>query len=682
MPEQSIDFKMSDDQQKAFDKVKAFLNSDVPVFILKGYAGTGKTTMVKQIADYIVNDLKRTPMLMAPTGRAARVLAKKTRKDAYTIHKSIYDRDHHEIKKVEDVADSEFKIIFNIAFAIEKAISIVDESSMISSKKSEHEILQFGTGILIDDLLTFIRPSFGGKIIFVGDPAQLPPVGDNHSCALDEEYFKAKGLKAMTAELTQVLRQGEGSVILKNAMQVRDLLQSPQRNRLVFEQKAGEVEAIQPRDIVDRYMATGSDAASGDNVVIAYSNRIVADYNKEIRLRKYGTNLPIQVGESLMVVANNYIVGLLNGDFTRVISLGKVSSLSAPVWIQSGRQRKQEIIKIDFQDAEVINDEGKTVSCKLVLNLLDNERRSLTVDEWRALYINFCMRYPKLKQGTNEFANTLKADPYYTALQVKYGYAVTGHKCQGGEWKTAFVDYDGRTGLNDDSLRWNYTATTRAQRMLYVANLPNITPFDRFRVDAITPIKKIQPEFRKLAPVGEDKFHAASSPEFLRAKCLCITHNMENTWYKVKRVESMPYRERYTIETPDGLECYDLMYKGSGVFMSAKAQMPSKHTPVIEMLLDNESDMAAPCDYEPTDDIHRQVYTYVKSKCDELNITVTNVVEHNDQYYTMFYFSTSGTVSCLQVFIDKKGFVSYAKPSSFIGTEDTELDNLVKALRK
>lgn len=197
--------ELTTQQHKVFEQIKAFLNSDASVFILRGYAGTGKTTMVKVIADYIKQS--RQLVMMAPTGRAARVLAMKTGHEAVTIHKAIYARAHVEHKKVKDVADSEFKFVFPINQSENggNIVAIVDEASMLCSRKIEHELFMFGTDNLMEDLLTFVRPNFGGKVIFVGDPAQLPPVGESVSNALRAEYFQGHGLKVVEAELTAIL---------------------------------------------------------------------------------------------------------------------------------------------------------------------------------------------------------------------------------------------------------------------------------------------------------------------------------------------------------------------------------------------------------------------------------------------------------------------------------------------
>lgn len=292
--------KLTNQQQLVLSKISEFMESDVPVFILRGYAGTGKTTMVKQIADYVSS--KGRVMLMAPTGRAARVLAVKTGYGATTIHKAIYGKASLAIKKVDDVAESEFKLCFPINKVEGKVVAIVDEASMLCSRTMVQELFRFGTDNLMDDLLTFVRPAFGGKIIFVGDPAQLPPVGELESLALDETFFGKKGLKVMTGTLTEVIRQTGDSTILKNAMKIRQLLEMEKRNQLVFEEKEREVESLLAETLLDKYMEERRNG-NKDSVVICFSNQSAFQYNKEIREELHGTDASeLKEGDMLMVL--------------------------------------------------------------------------------------------------------------------------------------------------------------------------------------------------------------------------------------------------------------------------------------------------------------------------------------------------------------------------------------------
>lgn len=680
--------ELTTQQNKAFEQVKAFIKSDASVFILRGYAGTGKTTMVKVIADFIAQN--HEVALMAPTGRAARVLSAKTGYEAVTIHKAIYAKACLVSKNVKDIADSEFKFVFPIRGSEHagNVVAIVDESSMVCSRKIEHELFVYGTDNLLQDLLTYIRPNFGGKVIFVGDPAQLPPVGEPVSNALRAEYFKEKGLKVVEAELTEVLRQKGDSIILKNAMMIRDLLNSKKRNQLIFEEKKGDVEVIPSEHLLDSYIDYRKKSGKHDSVIICYSNKSANKYNKDIRVALYGDDIPICEKDILMITQNNYMINRMNGEFIPILSVGARTQQSAPVFSQVGGIKKRIVVTLNFVQVTVpvlVKDsEGHEqefpMQCMLLEDLLTSDKPSLTIDENRALYINFCMRHPQLKQGTEAFAEALLKDTYYNAIRAKYGYSVTGHKCQGGEWGKVFVDYSGRTGLNDDSLRWAYTATTRAQKTLYVSNLPHITPFSKFRIDPIQRCKNINPECRVLDEVERTPFHDEAIENAIRAKYYCIVKNMEFTPYRVVGVQSRPYLEIYTIQTPDGVDRFDLHYKAGGIFLPAKAVSPNQHTSLIYLMLNNERGMSYKFDYIPSDESYRKLFDMIRSACDTIDVQITNVVEHKEDYSVIYYMRTSETFSYIKVYVNSNGFVTYAKPMSMKGAGDGELSAIIEII--
>ena len=670
--------QLTQQQNNVFNKIKAFLDSDASVFILRGYAGTGKTTMVRTVADYIAQ--YQDVRLMAPTGRAARVLSKKSGHVAVTIHKAIYNRAHVVSKDVSDVAASEYKLVFPICTEDHRIVTIVDEASMVCSRKMESELLVFGTDNLLEDLLTFVRPSFGGKIIFVGDPAQLPPVGESVSNALRKEFFEERGLKVYEEELTEVLRQKGESLILKNAMMIRDLLQSEQRNRLVFAEKENDVESVRPDNFLKKYLEYRKQSPVHDSVIICFSNKSAARYNKEIRLSLYGGDVPIREGDVLLITQNNYRLGRMNGEFVPVLSVGARIQQSAPVYIQEGGEKKRVTIELNFVQVTVTDGMGNPMQCMLLEDLLASDNATITIDESRALYINFCMRNHMLKPGTEAFTEALLSDSFYNAIRAKYGYAVTGHKCQGGEWGKVFVDYTGRTGLSDDCLRWAYTATTRAQKTLYVTNLPHITPFDKFRIEPIQKCRNMEAEFRIIGDVEPTPFHAETAENFLKAKYHCIKYNMEGTPYRILSVISLPYREIYQIQTPNGIDSFDIYYKGSGVFTSVNPVSQNEHTQPILMLLNNERAIPFIFDYTPSDEMHEKLYNLIRSACDGLCIQITNIVEKKTNYYVTFYMRTSDTFSYIRVYIDNNGFVTYAKPMSMLGSADSELAALINEI--
>jgi len=670
--------KLTHQQNRVFERIKTFLDSDASVFILRGYAGTGKTTMVKVVADYISQH--HEVRLMAPTGRAARVLSQKTGHVAVTIHKAIYGKAYVVSNDTDDVAASEYKLVFPICNEDHKIVAVVDEASMVSSRKMESELFVFGTDNLLEDLLTYVRPSFWGKIIFVGDPAQLPPVGESVSNALRKEFFEERGLKVYEEELTEVLRQTGGSVILKNAMMIRDLLQSEQRNCFVFEEKENDVETVRPEDFLKRYLEYRRQSPVHDSVIICFSNKSAASYNKEIRSNLYGGDVPIREGDILLITQNNYKLGRMNGEFVPVLSVGTRIQQSAPVYTQEGGERKRVVIELNFVQVTVTDGMGNPTQCMLLEDLLTSDNASISIDESRALYINFCMRNHLLKPGTEAFTEALLSDPFYNAIRAKYGYAVTGHKCQGGEWGKVFVDYTGRTGLSDDCLRWAYTATTRAQKTLYVANLPHITPFSRFCIDSIQKCKNMEAEFRIIGDVEPTPFHAETVENFLKAKYHCIKYNMEGTPYRILSVTSLPYREIYQIQTPNGIDCFDIYYKGNGVFTSANPESRNEHTQPILMLFNNERAIPFIFDYTPSDEMHEKLYNLIRSACDGLCIQITNVVEKKTNYYVTYYMRTSDTFSYIRIYIDNNGFVTFAKPMSMLGSDDSELAALINEI--
>ena len=667
-------------QNKVFEQIKAFLNSDASVFILRGYAGTGKTTMVKVIADYI--EQTRQLAMMAPTGRAARVPAMKTGHPATTIHKAIYSQAHVEPKKVKNIAESEFKFVFSINNSENggNIVAIVDEASMVCSRKIEHELFMFGTDNLMEDLLTFVRPNFGGKVIFVGDPAQLPPVGESVSNALRAEYFKEKGLKVIEAELTEVLRQKDDSVILKNAMMIRDLLKKDKRNQLVFEEQKDDVETVPSEQFLDKYLNYRKESGRHDSVIICYSNKSANRYNRDIRKSLYGGDVPLQENDILLITQNNYRLNRMNGEFVPVLSIGERTQQSAPVYAQIGGKKERIVITLNFIKVTVPNGDGNPIPCMLLEDLLTSDTATISIDENRALYINFCMRNPNLKQGTESFAEALLNDEYYNAIRAKYGYAVTGHKCQGGEWGKVFVDYTGRTGLDDDSLRWAYTATTRAQKTLYVTNLPHITPFSKFRIEPIQKCKNIAPECRILNEVPPTPFHNKNVDNGIRAKYHCIAKNMEYTPYRIISVQSRPYLEIYNIQTPDGVDRYDLFYKAGDIIQPPEASSRSQHSPLIEFMLNDEQGMSYKYNYIPSDESHCKLLDLIRSACDTISVQITNVVEHAEDFSTTYYMRTSGTFSYIKVYVNSNGFITYAKPMSLKGKDDGELSEIIEII--
>lgn len=672
---------LTSQQQQVLDDIKTFLDGDVSVFILKGYAGTGKTTMIRTIIEEIKNREKR-PILMAPTGRAARVLESKNSWEANTIHRCIYELDTIETKEGSD----DIRFIFPLKNKEDEAndhICIVDESSMIGTREVQNELFEFGTGSLLNDLLTYVAPNRGGKIIFVGDPMQLPPVGDNVSNALDEKYFESIGLKTMVSELTDVVRQGAGSAILSNAMKVRALIESQQKNNLVFDRQENEVIDMEGYKMPEHLLSLYPKPEIGQSVIITFSNRQARDYNYAVRELLYPNQKQIVVGDILQVVSNNYKLDVMNGDFVKIVAInGETEYQSAPVYINIGGKRIQHKIVLSFRNVRIRLDNDLEISCKIIENMLDDAEPNLTFAQIQALYINFCMRYPQLKRGSQQFKEYLKADPYFNALRVKYGYAITGHKSQGGEWNTVFVDYTGRTGLNTDCLRWTYTVTTRASHTLYGYNMPNVTPMSKLQVAPIIKASKPRDEYLSFTDVPETPFHSKDAPNFLKAKYWVVLDELKKENCIIKNVESKNYCEWYYIEDASGfIHTVQCTYNKAGLFTRYQAGDTSEGILRILSLVQTNMTMLCSFRYVPSNELLRELYNYVESICSELDVKITNIVEHLSNYNVYYYLQGSGKYSCIQFYITKDGFISYAQPYSDLGSDDPILKEVIERLR-
>lgn len=667
-------------QQKVLDSVKEFLNSNLPVFILKGYAGTGKTTMISYIIEEVTKHDK-VPILMAPTGRAARVLGTKTRKEANTIHRCIYELDTIETKEGSD----DIRYIFPLKDVEDTAkdrICIVDESSMIGTREVHNELFEFGSGSLLNDLLSFVAPHRGGKVIFIGDPMQLPPVGENVSNALDEQFFKNNKMGVMVAELTDVVRQNEGSAILGNAMKVRKLLGALQRNDLVFDRKENEVIDIEGYNMPKQLLSMYPKPEIGQSVIITYSNRQARDYNYAVREILYPGEKQIVNDDILQVVSNNYMLNVMNGDFIKITEVvGETEYQSAPVYVTVGQERIRQNITLAFRNVRFTLDDGREQTCKIIESMLDDADGNLTFVQIQALYVNFCMRHSELKRNSLQFKELLKGDPYYNALRVKYGYAITGHKSQGGEWHTVFVDYTGRTGLTDDNLRWTYTVTTRASHVLYGSKMPNVTPMSKLRVVPIMKAAKPREEYLSFTEIPETPYHSSEAPNFLKAKYWAVSDELKDAGCVVKSVESKQYCEWYRIEdNQKQIHLVQCFYNKAGIFTRYMVGDYLNGVDHIISLMQINMTLLCSFRYTPSSVVLKTLYNKVESICSDLDVKITNIVEHLPNYCVFYYLQGTGSYSCIQFFIDKEGFITYAQPFSDVGQKDDILKSVVEKL--
>ena len=451
------------EQEKSLEKLSDFIfcPDDRMVFMLCGYAGTGKTSIVAALVRTLMQ-LQRKCVLLAPTGRAAKVFSSYSGRSAYTIHKWIYRQK---------------SIVNNTCFTLSDnrsrdTLFIVDEASMIANGGMSG----FGSGALLDDLVEYVYSGDGCRLLLLGDTAQLPPVGEEVSPALSADYLRSMSLTVMRMELTQVMRQTEGSGILTNATMLRNIIACGDTSVLPFFKLKGfpDISVVTGENLIETIETELNASGLEETIVLCRSNKRANIYNEGIRRRILYREDELNRGDLLMVVKNNYywreqagkedkallekLDFVANGDVAEIVRVGSM----------------EEMYGFRFADVTLsFPDYDCEMDVKILLNTLTSESPSLTKTENEQLFAAVWEDYAEIKSKRKRMEK-LREDPYYNAMQVKYGYAVTCHKAQGGQWKTVFLDqgFVAPDGIGVDYYRWLYTAFTRASERLYLVNWP------------------------------------------------------------------------------------------------------------------------------------------------------------------------------------------------------------------
>jgi hypothetical protein len=694
--------KLSPSQVAALTKIEVFLNSSIQVFMLKGYAGSGKTTLIKGLIQFL-EESKQSFSVMAPTGRAAKVIRDKTG-HGVTIHKGIYN--FNKLQSINQESEDDAEHSFHYYFPLNNIeddghIIIVDESSMISNVKSNHELFTFGTNVLLSDLLTFAKlKTSKNKIIFIGDPAQLPPVSDSKSSALDKNYFISElKINVVEVEMTDVMRQDE-NLILANALTLRSILKQEKRNELIFQYDETSFIKTDGLDFISKFVDAFPKPEIGDGVIISYSNTKCYHYNTSIREKIFPDQAEVVPGDLLLINNNNYHtygVELYNGDIAKVIEVSNdIISLAAPVYCDEGGKKIKKTISIDFKKISIrIPNHPNDIDCYIINSLLHSFNRDLSINEMKALYINFVIRFnekqktrkdaglPTYKIGSEEFKNELKVDPFFNALKVKFGYAITCHKAQGGEWDKVFIDYEGQISLKNNPLRWCYTATTRGKNVVFATNVPYFHKMAHLNFSAIGGIGSLPKDSLSLQNIPKSPFHKDDQSKCKSLKFWEIKEKLENTSYTIANVETFGnYLERYTIKiTNDTSIQLQASHTGSGHFVEAfkvlnnAGEVISKE---LEQLFNADFQHQFFIDYQPKYDFLADLHSRIQQLCLELKITLTNVQEGH--YFVNYYFKTDSFCSYIQFYYNDNQQLTTANPKSFQCDNDSKLNLLIQAL--
>ena len=486
--------ELTDGQRTLIPKLEAFLKIEpIGVFLLKGYAGTGKTFMMKGVVDYLTRQ-HRDVVLLAPTGRAAKVLGTRVKRRASTMHSHLYGKT--ELMNPND--PDEFRLVSELTLNTDAndVVYIVDEASMVSDRAVEGGILRFGSGQLLSDFFHFVSEgdrNLTRKVIFVGDVAQLPPVHMTESPALSAQYLDDNfGIKAFEHVLSDIVRQEADSGIMRTSLDLREAIKRHDyRAPKVPFSEFDDLTPITPREMADLCFEVMGRKITRHAVMIAHSNKRVQELNFALRAHLFPGVEEVTVGDKLMIIMNTRINEnfVCNGDFAQVVRVGGVVTRTVPLpkeRLKYGGFREREPLALRFREVtlRLRNEEGELYTTDGLI--IENELEMMAAPNLsliiQGLLIDFAKRHSHLKKKSSQYQEALAKDPYVNAWHVRYGYAVTCHKSQGGEWEHVFVDCGWhKPDLDQSYFRWLYTAVTRAKKHLYLARIPkgiNVIPDD------------------------------------------------------------------------------------------------------------------------------------------------------------------------------------------------------------
>ena len=451
-----LSFSPTSDQQKLLEILAEFVirQGEKELLIIKGYAGTGKTSMISGFIKAL-QEMNIKTVLLAPTGRAAKVLAAYSETTATTIHKKIYRQ-----KSSKD-AFGEFALDRNLT---SNTFFIVDEASMLSAQNIEASV--FGTGNLLRDLISYVYNDKNCKLILVGDTAQLPPVGLPLSQAMNKEFLETYHISVHECELHEVVRHAQESGILYNATAIRNLIETDSLKYPKFTiNRFNDICRIGGNEVLDNLTGAYHKHGMDETIVICRSNKIANKYNQGIRNQVLFREEELSAGDFLMVVKNNYF-WMADSNKANFIANGDIVKIK--------RVKKcQEMYGFRFAEADIIMPDygNMELSVRLLLDTLYSESPALNADENKRLFFTIAEDYGNIPSLKTRYSN-VKENPYFNALQVKYAYAVTCHKSQGGQWRTVFIDqsYFRDEMLTPEYLKWLYTALTRATEKVFLVN--------------------------------------------------------------------------------------------------------------------------------------------------------------------------------------------------------------------
>ncbi len=629
----------TNDQNSALESFDEFLKSSAQVFLLKGYAGTGKTTLMKAMIDKVGS--RRHVTLMAPTGRASVIVSQKTGRTASTIHRAIFA-----IEMGPDESNGKLRFHRKVNNDAEDAIYFVDESSMVSDISANNDLYQFGSGLLLHELMAYCGER---KIVFVGDNAQLPPVQQAFSPALDADYLSNTfQVSVMQSTLREVVRQGADSGIYTNSIEVRRGIENA--NFSEFALIYGD-DVKESNSLLDDYLQQVHNEVDMDSIVVTYTNESALDYNQKIRMSLFGyTQERLLSGDLLIISRNNYNYHdeLFNGTIVKVAACEPDAAVEHKTIRFNSSDKDSEgkaLVKeldLTFRSVTLELPNGNLCKCKLLDTFLTDKEGGVGKDYNQALMVDFSQRHPGLTRDKEKYYREMKKDPYLNAVVCKYGYAITCHKAQGGEWKHVFVDMEQNKGKhNSDFFRWAYTAITRSSKYLWAFHAPN---FD-FMSEMQRPIVSIGGNMEFYIPEGVDykDWRFGNIQKLCAERGLTCMENRSKDWQHIIMISDAA-SQSCTIQ---------LWYNKNGYSGKETAQKYSSDN-IKDMAVAICRDSLAPidCDFPHKSGNGEKLFRKVLKTAEQSGMKLMNL-KHQD-WHDVYFFRANNGNAVLKFFYNSK----------------------------
>ncbi|BDQ01540.1 AAA family ATPase [Ignavibacterium sp.] len=639
---------LTDSQRIALTSVNEFLNStDYNVAIISGSAGTGKTFLLNLITEAL--ERAGIPFQVAtPTGRSSQVLRSKGIKQVGTIHSKIYS--YNEI--IEEKSKGDFIYYFKLKSNQDSTntVYLIDESSMISNKFNQDEILRYGSGFLLNDLINFISPNYSNqrKIIFFGDINQLPPINSSESPALNKDYLEALsfGIRVKELKLKEIVRQTKNSSIIRNAQIIKNQLENKNITSFKLEFDEKEFIEIQPNKVI-KHFCDSFIIENQSTVLISYTNAAVMLYNQSIREKLFNNPSLLEKNDRIIVIRNNGKYRLLNGEMGIVKWISPYNEIKF-VNLKNEKEPQELIFrKVTLEFFNEFN-EIVEVSPLILENLLVSPESTLTRKEARALMVDFVNRHKEVKRNSKEFAELLQQDPYFNCLLIKHGYAITCHKAQGGEWPYVYFDFRFPSSYSSDYLRFCYTAITRAKKVLYAINPPSSWS---------VPISADSQNFCNLK-VSDDNPKENTISE--KAVIDLIEKYLSGQTLKYE-VEIKPYRIRLNYFINNKPRHTDIVYRKDGTISSIQSDEISEKNLIHNILISiKEKRVIDKKKVDFNSPIVEQLVKDVQQRLLGSGIIIDRIEHFN--YQERYYFS-DGVDSCsVNIYYNSKNRVTSINP--------------------